>query len=518
MASTVALDAMIPREDFAFKGEEFVLDLMPGIGVTSLQGDAPIVKLLRKPDFQRETNHWTPDQIATFIASFLDNEVIPSLILWKSESAIFVIDGGHRLSALRAWMENDYGDQAISQGFYGGEISQVQKRAAKRARDAVEAKVGRFSNLKDFVGTKLGTEIQRKRANLLFTRVLLPIQWIQGSAEFAETSFFKINSQGTALDETETMLIENRRKPVAISARAVLRSGTGHKYWSAFSQDNAAKVEIIAKDFFSLLFVPEVNQPLKTLDVPLGGSVSPVDALALLIEFLVISGTRDAKGKSITDYKNDPTGDETIQVLRNALEVVNRITGNSAGSLGLHPAVYFYNEKGRFNRFLFLGTALLITERLRNNDSYFFRKFTTARGSLEKFLMENKSLIGGLLQKMAKSQRVPKMRDMLTFLVNEFLNSKTVTPETVINALGMQGRIIDVGVTGAAAEFSDDTKAMIFIRKALEAALTCPICNGLLDPAKSVSYDHVVRVQDGGKGTVENGALVHPYCNTAVKN
>jgi hypothetical protein len=27
---------------------------------------------------------------------------------------IFVIDGGHRLSALRAWMEDDYGDGTIS--------------------------------------------------------------------------------------------------------------------------------------------------------------------------------------------------------------------------------------------------------------------------------------------------------------------------------------------------------------------------------------------------------------------
>jgi len=64
---------------------------------------------LRKPDFQRETNHWSPEQVVTFIASFLDDELIPSLILWYSPSYIFVIDGGHRLSALRAWMNDDYG-------------------------------------------------------------------------------------------------------------------------------------------------------------------------------------------------------------------------------------------------------------------------------------------------------------------------------------------------------------------------------------------------------------------------
>ncbi len=393
----------------------------------------------------------------------------------------------------------------------------MQKRIAKRARTLIEARVGRFSALQGFVGSKLGTEEQRRRANMLFTRALA-VQWIQGSAALAETSFFKINSQGTPLDETETMLITNRRKPVAISARAILRSGAGHKYWSAFSKDNIPIIEKLAADFYKVLFEPEVAHPLRTLDVPLGGSVSPVEALALLIEFLVISGTRDAKGRAITDYPDDAVGDETINVLRNSLEIVNRITGNSSGSLGLHPAVYFYNERGRYNRFLFLGMSLLLTEQVRNNDSGFFRKFTAAQARLEKFLMENKSLIGALLQNMAKSQRVPKMRDLLMFLVSQFNTAKTVKPEVVINALGLQGRIIDVVAIKTTPEFSDDTKAMIFIRKALDAALPCPICNGKLDPNKSVSYDHIVRVREDGKGTVENGDLVHPYCNSAVKN
>ena len=135
MAIRVTLDAMIPRDDFAVQVDEFEFDLFADFQITSLSRDSAILKLLRKPDFQRETNHWTIQQIATFVASFLDNEVIPSLILWKSPSNIFVIDGGHRLSALRAWMEDDYGDGAVSQEFYAGEIPNAQKRAAKRALD-----------------------------------------------------------------------------------------------------------------------------------------------------------------------------------------------------------------------------------------------------------------------------------------------------------------------------------------------------------------------------------------------
>lgn len=135
MAQRVNLDAMIPREDFGVDAGEFVLDLFPGFPISYLTGqEAPILKLLRKPDFQRETNHWSPDQITTLVASFLDNEVIPSLILWKSPNYIFVIDGGHRLSALRAWVEDDYGDRAVSGAFYKGEISNEQKKIATSSR------------------------------------------------------------------------------------------------------------------------------------------------------------------------------------------------------------------------------------------------------------------------------------------------------------------------------------------------------------------------------------------------
>jgi hypothetical protein len=155
---------------------------------------------------------------------------------------------------------------------------------------------------------------------------------------------------------------------------------------------------------------------------------------------------------------------------------------------------------------------------VRNNDGGFFRKFTEARAQLERFLMENKSLIGGLLQNMAKSQRVPKMRDLLVFLVSEFKSGRSVTAEAVINALGLQGRIIDVVAVKTTSEFSDDTKAIIFVRQALAAALTCQVCHGKLDPNKSVSYDHIVPIRECGLGNPENGALVHPYCNSAIKN
>src|SRR5688572_10667393 len=110
----VNLDAMIARADFALQGDEPAsVDTIDKIGLRDLTTGSLLLPILRKPDFQRETNHWSPEQVASLIESFVNGDLIPSVILWKSPLHLFVIDGGHRLSVLRAWIEDDYGDGPI---------------------------------------------------------------------------------------------------------------------------------------------------------------------------------------------------------------------------------------------------------------------------------------------------------------------------------------------------------------------------------------------------------------------
>jgi hypothetical protein len=521
MANRVHLDAMIPREDFAIEAEEFAIDLLKDFPAANLSSDSPILKLLRKPNFQRETNHWTPEQVATFVASFLDNEIIPSLIFWKSAHYIFVIDGGHRLSALRAWIEDDYGDKKISSEFYSDDLSQEQKRVAKRTRTLIEKRVGRYSDLRKLVDAK-GSDPSHRRAKVLFTRGL-NLQWIQSAdPSVAETSFYKINSQGTPLDETERALIENRAKPIAISARAILRAGTGHKYWSAFPVDVGKRIEDLAQKLHGLLFQPEAHSPLKSLDVPIGGPVSPVDALGVLVEFLTIGANRwttDANHQSevmpIHAYDDDMKGEGTLDVLASSLGILERVIGNSKGSLGLHRGIYFYNEKGKYSKFLFLGMIALVAEKVRNNDAFFFKKFTKVRPAVEDFLIDNKSLIGIALQNMGKTQRVPNIKKLIDYLVAEAMKGQVPTPEMAISHLGMQGRILDVRVIQTSPHVTDDTKDALMVRYELAKATRCPICRGRLDTSKSVSFDHKRKREDGGTGDVENIQMTHPYCNNS---
>jgi hypothetical protein len=503
---------MIPRADFGITADTSSLqgELIRDFPMSYLEAKSPVLKLLRKPDFQRETNHWSPEQLITLVESFLDGEVIPSLILWKSPVYIFVIDGGHRLSALRAWMEDDYGDGVISMRFYGPDISQEQKKIAKRTRTLIESRIGRYSKLLSQVDA---TPVI-PRAKTLFTRPLT-LQWVFGEPPVAETSFFKINSQGTPLDDTEGMLIRNRKKPIAIAARAILRAGGGHKYWSKFGDPQKDEIEKLAGKFHGLLFDPETEPPIKTLDLPLGGSISPVDALALLIEFLTISANRTPDPKLIDKYPDDDSGQGTIDVLNNSLAVLQRITGNERGSLGLHPAVYFYNEKGRYARFLFLGMTSLITEKVRNNDQAFFRKFAHAREKVEGFLVKNKSLITHVVVNMSKGQRTSKMKDLFGFLVNEAYEDKELTAETAIAQIGLAGDILRLSIPQTTQDITDDTKSAVFIQEAISKAMPCPRCGGKLNPSKSISYDHKKPVRDLGTGDAKNVQMTHPYCNNA---
>ena len=142
----VNLDAMIARADFSGQEEPTTsFDNIASISVRDFTPAGMIGPHLRKPDFQRETNHWTPEQVVSLLECYVNGDLIPSVILWRSNSHVFVIDGGHRLSVLRAWVEDDYGDGPISQPYFGYEVSKEQKKVAKRARALIEERVGSCS-------------------------------------------------------------------------------------------------------------------------------------------------------------------------------------------------------------------------------------------------------------------------------------------------------------------------------------------------------------------------------------
>ena len=519
MARHTNLDSMIPREDFAFleSGTSQSLDTFERIQLSSIAGDSNyLLKFLRKPDFQRETVQWTPRQVATLIESFLDNELIPAVILWKSSTHVFVIDGGDRLSALLAWANDDYGDGDKSLSFFKGSIPTEQKKTANVARKEVEARVGRYSSFAAAISAKedVPSHISKAR-QLAFTIRGLQVQWITGDADKAESSFFKINTQGAVLDATEELILRNRRKAPAIVARSVVRAAAGHNYWSKFPADTQVSVQAFAQSIHKALFAPEFATPIKSLDLPLGGSSSSAQALALLISLAEIA---DGQNRTVEVFPEDPDGQQTILLLKKLDKITQRIVGNGAGSLGLHPFVWFYTSQGRHYEPLFVATFRIIERKVRDNDSIWFKKFTMARGVIEEILIRHKTIMTLLISALGSKNRMSATQTALEFIINQSIAGATdIEIDELANILNLTSRLYKIE-NKPGADFSDDAKTSTFLQLAMKSALKCPICNGYIDPAKSVSYDHVVRKQDGGVGAVDNCSLTHPFCNTGVKN
>ncbi|HEV3386493.1 MAG TPA: hypothetical protein VG097_16840, partial [Gemmata sp.] len=73
----VNLDALIIREDFesGAEAQSSSSGISPIFKIPELHRDSMYYRLLRKPDFQRETNNWEPETIVDFVECFLDNKL-----------------------------------------------------------------------------------------------------------------------------------------------------------------------------------------------------------------------------------------------------------------------------------------------------------------------------------------------------------------------------------------------------------------------------------------------------------
>lgn len=515
----VNLDAMIKREDFATSDTDVVdYETVSTISLRDFTTGGLMGPSLRKPDFQRETNHWAPEQVVSLLECFVNGDLIPSVILWKSPTNIFVIDGGHRLSVLRAWVDDDYGDGPTSQAFFGYEISEGQKKTAVRTRELIATKVGTWQHYQARSADNNLDIAERKRLNTVISRGL-PIQWVRGDADKAESSFFQINTKGTPLDEVEELLLKSRRKPVPIAARAIIRAGKGHRYWSAFQPSVAEQIESSAKKLHAALFDPELKTPIKTLDLPLGGPKGVRTALQVLIELMMVANEgQNGLPKEVSELADDLDGSATVSVLEKTLSLMRRLTGNDGGSLGLHPAVYFYGPTGRHSSAMFMGTMKLVAKKVSNNNKEFFKTFSKVRSKLETLLVEHKDLVATILQKQISSKRVERYASLLDEMITALANNQELAEGDLVKLAGLDGKIVTGGSSGVSKKFTNDSKSHVFIHTALASSVKCPICNGYMDTAKSVSYDHIQRAQDGGSANTNNLQLTHPYCNQSVKN
>lgn len=507
----VNLDALIPREDFEVQDEKQLPQLSQTIKISDLEEAAFFYTALRKPDFQRETSDWDPDKIVGFIQSFLDGDLIPAIILWNAGGFTFVIDGSHRLSALLAWVHDDYGDGFVSQKFFGHDIEDEQKRIADKTRRFVKAKVGTYGEYQKSTRSPDGADPELLKRARKLGYLSIQLQWVSGGADKAEASFFKINQQATPIDDTEIELLKARHKPHAVSARAIIRAGTGHKYWSHFPPEKQEDIENTARDINALLFTPPLKTPIKTLDLPLAGKGYSARSLSLVFDLIKI--TNDLVGAS--QPEDDLNGDSTLEHLVEVRRQMRRLTGTHPSCLGLHPVVYFYSSRGRYQHTAFLALVHLISGLVEHRQ---LPEFINVRGVIEDFLVAHKHLVNQVTYKYGSGLKgYRQLADLLKLVIIGFQQGEST--EAVLKRILEKYSFLrkDFSVEGSPGkDFSNDTKSEVFLREALGKALRCPICNGYIHTA-SITIDHIERRQDGGSNSAGNAQLTHPYCNSTIK-
>ena len=80
-AITVNLDALIRREDFSSNDTNAGGRTRNTVSLPDFEENGFFQHSLRKPDFQRETTHWTPDAVYELVRAYLDGDLIPAVIL-----------------------------------------------------------------------------------------------------------------------------------------------------------------------------------------------------------------------------------------------------------------------------------------------------------------------------------------------------------------------------------------------------------------------------------------------------
>ncbi|MCF8710159.1 hypothetical protein [Rhizorhapis sp. SPR117] len=217
--------------------------------------------------------------------------------------------------------------------------------------------------------------------------------------------------------------------------------------------------------------------------------------------------------------QDDPDGESTINYLNNVRKTLRRILSNHASSLGLHPALYFYSKNGTFQ-----PAALLSYVTLFNDwDTKEFKQFTSIREKFEKFILTNSGVTEAIKTLGSGARSRPRVANLYREIIRLLVGGKTVEEATnILSENDLYDFLVRVepvrdlfAADGAA--FSRDIKSATFLKDAIPSAPRCPTCGGYMH-RNGMQTGHITARRSGGKATLANSAIQHPFCNSTVAN
>lgn len=526
------------------------------------QKDGWFEKLV-KPDFQRATCAWRPEDCVNFLSSVIRRRIIPSIILWRNDETglVYVLDGAHRLSALRAWMLDDWGDKA--EDFYKKtENYEELILTATITRALVKERIGPFNEFAEaekewrkisFDGGAPKQVMSEKRfemahfySDITSSTRTLHAQWEGGDYEAAEESFLAINRQGAPLDDLESTLIEFRKGSFARVIMSIANCGASGHYWPEPNSADSLNQDLIEKvnsfnsrcgSLHDIFFVPPFDSKILDINVPFMVAPGHFRKHQHLIELLPLLVEKVAINKENLDeiLKRDHQSDAS-EIIRNAELIISNLEekaahlGNrnhSSQSLSLVPLIYWYNKQGSYVRALFYGLCQWLFSGAAEEIKTRKIILSSVRGELESTLINFKDEFSEIQHRGgAGLKSTTKIAETINNLIETLSNERKTHPdllETKIKEIfGFRTKNGLKKNSGRA--FTTKSKAEINIREMLLSSVKCQICGGIVDLKQGVQYDHIDQWTSGKNSSPENGRPTHPFCNlfreqiTALRN
>ncbi len=514
------------------------------------------VASLRKPDFQRATWAWTPEDCVSLLESIVNEQVIPSIIMWSSpeNGYDYVLDGGHRISVVLAWLNDDWGDTLPSGEYRDEEQEVLIKQAAKEVRNLVKIKIGSISDYQaadeEFNRAVMEDKAPRRvldattfNRGLFYQRlrrgeVGFHILWVPGNYEKAEISFLKINKSGRQLSEWETTIIESRHSSFVRAVMSISSISSAKHYWHTKDLEEEGnelaqnKIEEILKGvnkLHEMLFKPAYETPIKRLQQPL---IVPPDVqtkpywLAELLTVIAGGKGQKAETRKLIDRDIHALPEEIIgnglHLIENALDGLGHLIGPSPKSLALIPVLYFYTDAGRYVRSLLYGFLYWILSGSEEDILSRKRVFSIHRAVFEQVLLNNKEdVITGITRRTGSgpevtSQTAQYYQGLLELLVKhrDDIHSEAFAADYSALTKRLTNKAVKVRLpAGKSRTFTERQKSSLVLDHFFYNPNRCGICDGMLDPTADLQHDHIVEHARGGRTIKENQRLVHPFCN-----
>jgi len=326
--------------------------------LNELEGGQFFYQQLKKPIFQRDTNQWTVERVEKLITTFLEDGLIPAVILWEDvEGNTYIIDGAHRISSLIAWVNSDYGRQ--------NELNDSNHQVIE---EYINKKIASYSDIKS------STDPKYKKMKQIIAKRSVAVQWVTGDYDKVKESFIRINEQGVVISVDEKELIENDQMPASQLSRAILGHGLGQ-----VSNNGNEATKLLYDRFFTPFLSHQLN------NYPLCGALN---------EDFVISKVYNAV-KIIDNGEN---------LEFDSLEKkVTEVLGLIQDGLDVSQKAYFYGATKRFKTNSFYGFMRFAVE-LKERPQL-LQSFIKNRMKFEEFLVNHERHIQTIARKMRQAKR-----------------------------------------------------------------------------------------------------------------